>query len=120
MSLVASSDVRRKLPLTVAIAGWETEYTLTYGCAADHGGHTGPPWPAVASEVICATSAGSSEPVAAGATSIWAAVGKVSHSSCSSRGKGLARSTCRQLSIAPVGQGEMQSLQPLQTAGSTR
>jgi hypothetical protein len=29
------------------------------------------------------------------------------------------RATVRQLSMAPVGHGEMQSLQPLQIAGST-
>jgi len=43
MSLVASSEVSRKLPDTVAIAGFAIVYTLTYGCAADHGGGAGPP-----------------------------------------------------------------------------
>ncbi len=118
MSLVASSAVNRKLPLTVAIAGRARVYTLTYGWAADHGGNTGPPWPAVASAVICATSAGSSA-VAIAASSSATGSGSVSHVSCSAVAYALALSTCRQLSMAPVGHGAMHRLHALQIAGST-
>ncbi len=116
MSLVAPSAVSRKLPLTVAMAGRASVYTFTYGCAADHGGHTAPPCPAEASAVIRATSGGRS---VGGASSISTCAGSVSHESCCSSVYASARTTRRQLSIAPVGQGEMQSLQPLQMDGST-
>ncbi len=45
--------------------------------------------------------------------------GRLSQVSCSASVYGLALSTCRQLSMAPVGQGEMQSLQKLHFAAST-
>src|SRR5512137_1022333 len=115
-SALASAAVSRKLPVTVAIAGFAIEYRLTYGCAADHGGNASPPWPSVATDVIRTTSDGSSGSAPASSA---CCVGRLSHDSCSASVYGCALSTCRQLSIAPVGQGEMQSLQKLHFAAST-
>jgi hypothetical protein len=43
MSAEASSPVRRRLPLTVAVTGLPIECRFTYGCEADHGGTATPP-----------------------------------------------------------------------------
>jgi hypothetical protein len=102
--------------VTVAIAGFASEYRLTYGCAADNGGDAAPPCPSVAISVSRRTSSGTSADALDSSSS---GAGSASHEYWSSTVYGVSRRTWSQWSIAPVGHGGTQALQLLQIENST-
>src|ERR1700719_3966271 len=123
VSLSAATSVTRKLPTTVARIGLLCVNRLTCGRAADAGGRAEPrtvlllAMPGAASPASV-TGAGGSSTATFGAAAV-ASEGSTSQVRCSPTRDASDLTTLRQLSIAPVGQGEMQARQALQTSTFT-
>src|SRR5438552_2076337 len=123
VSLPAATSVTRKLPTTAARIGLLCVNRLTCGRAADAGGRA-EPRTVLLLAMTGEASAASASAAGGSSTATWGAAavpseGSTSQVSCSSMLWASNLTTLRQLSIAPVGQGEMQARQALQTSAFT-
>ena len=127
VSFSKPASVQLKLPTTVASVGLLGGNRLVYGWAADQGGTVAPywaerkAWDPGSTDAAGARGGASAEGAAASAASASdkSSGGSSSQVSCSSIVYARARGMVRQLSMEPVGQGEMQAMQPLHTSART-